>query len=99
VPLKEFAPQGQKPEVKPGDLVELFVERYEDRTAPSCCRARRRGARRPGPTWRRRSRRNQRVNGVIFGRVKGGFTVDLGGAVAFLPGSRWTSAPCATSAR
>ena len=29
-----------------------------------------------------------RVDGVIFGRVKGGFTVDLGGAVAFLPGSQ-----------
>jgi small subunit ribosomal protein S1 len=28
------------------------------------------------------------VEGVIFGRVKGGFTVDLGGAVAFLPGSQ-----------
>jgi small subunit ribosomal protein S1 len=33
---------------------------------------------------------------VIFGRVKGGFTVDLDGAVAFLPGSRSISAPCAT---
>ena len=31
---------------------------------------------------------NERVEGVIFGRVKGGFTVDLGGAVAFLPGSQ-----------
>jgi small subunit ribosomal protein S1 len=32
--------------------------------------------------------KNERVDGVIFGRVKGGFTVDLGGAVAFLPGSQ-----------
>ena len=31
---------------------------------------------------------NERVKGVIFGRVKGGFTVDLSGAVAFLPGSQ-----------
>jgi small subunit ribosomal protein S1 len=31
VPLKEFAPQGQKAEVQPGDVIELFVERYEDR--------------------------------------------------------------------
>ena len=34
------------------------------------------------------SGKNERVDGVIFGRVKGGFTVDLGGAVAFLPGSQ-----------
>ena len=34
------------------------------------------------------SNANERVEGVIFGRVKGGFTVDLGGAVAFLPGSQ-----------
>ena len=34
------------------------------------------------------SAKNERVDGVIFGRVKGGFTVDLGGAVAFLPGSQ-----------
>ena len=57
-------------------------------TARSSCRARRPAARRPGPTSKRRSRRQQRVNGTIYGRVKGGFTVDLGGAVAFLPGSQ-----------
>ena len=88
VALKEFGPPGAKPEVKPGDMIELYVERYEDRTARSSCRARRPAARRPGPIWKRRSRRQQRVNGTIYGRVKGGFTVDLGGAVAFLPGSQ-----------
>ena len=58
VALKEFATPGQDPEVKPGDHIELYVERYEDRDGSSSCRARRRGARRPGPTWRRRSRRS-----------------------------------------
>ncbi|MBP0444630.1 30S ribosomal protein S1 [Roseomonas sp. SSH11] len=88
VPLREFAPQGQKPEVKPGDLVELFVERYEDRDGSivlSREKARREEA------WTNLEKQFQagvRVNGVIFGRVKGGFTVDLGGAVAFLPGSQ-----------
>ena len=57
-------------------------------TARPSCRARRRAARRPGPTSRRRSTTSERVTGAIFGRVKGGFTVDLGGAVAFLPGSQ-----------
>ncbi|MCX7371601.1 MAG: 30S ribosomal protein S1 [Alphaproteobacteria bacterium] len=88
VPLKEFAPAGAKPEVKPGDLIELFVERYEDKDGTivlSREKARREEA------WTALEKAGQagtRVNGVIFGRVKGGFTVDLGGAVAFLPGSQ-----------
>ena len=88
VPLKEFAPQGQKPEVKPGDLVELFVERYEDRDG-SIVLSREKARREEAWTNLEKAfQANQRVNGVIFGRVKGGFTVDLGGAVAFLPGSQ-----------
>ncbi|MFC0410622.1 30S ribosomal protein S1 [Roseomonas elaeocarpi] len=88
VPLREFAPQGQKAEVKPGDTVELFVERYEDKDGSivlSREKARREEA------WTNLEKQFQaqvRVNGTIFGRVKGGFTVDLGGAVAFLPGSQ-----------
>jgi small subunit ribosomal protein S1 len=88
VPVKEFAPPGGKPEVKPGDLVELFVERYEDRDGTivlSREKARREEA------WTNLERAfegGQRVTGAIYGRVKGGFTVDLGGAVAFLPGSQ-----------
>jgi len=88
VPLKEFAAPGQKPEVKAGDVYELFVERYEDRDGSivlSREKARREEA------WSTLEKSHQagiRVNGVLFGRVKGGFTVDLGGAVAFLPGSQ-----------
>jgi small subunit ribosomal protein S1 len=89
VPLKEFIPPGSRtPEVKVGDVVELFVERYEDRDGSivlSREKARREEA------WNAIEKAfaaNQRVMGTIFGRVKGGFTVDLGGAVAFLPGSQ-----------
>ena len=88
VPLKEFAPQGQKPEVKPGDVIELFVERYEDRDG-AIILSREKARREEAWTNLEKSfTAQQRVNGVIFGRVKGGFTVDLGGAVAFLPGSQ-----------
>ncbi len=88
VPLKEFAAPGQKPEVKPGDLIELFVERYEDRDG-SIVLSREKARREEAWTNLEKSFTAQvRVNGVIFGRVKGGFTVDLGGAVAFLPGSQ-----------
>ncbi|MEO5375053.1 MAG: 30S ribosomal protein S1 [Alphaproteobacteria bacterium] len=88
VALKEFAAPGGRAEVKPGDTVEVFVERYEDRDGMivlSRDKARREEA------WNeleKAANENQRVTGVIFGRVKGGFTVDLNGAVAFLPGSQ-----------
>ncbi|HEY4249608.1 MAG TPA: 30S ribosomal protein S1 [Roseomonas sp.] len=88
VPLREFAPPGAKPEVKPGDVIELFVERYEDRDG-SIVLSREKARREEAWTNLEKSfTAQQRVNGVIFGRVKGGFTVDLGGAVAFLPGSQ-----------
>jgi small subunit ribosomal protein S1 len=88
VPLKEFAAPGQKPEVKSGDVYELFVERYEDRDG-SIVLSREKARREEAWTTLEKSHQaGIRVNGVIFGRVKGGFTVDLGGAVAFLPGSQ-----------
>jgi len=88
VPLKEFAPQGMKPEVQVGDVIELFVERYEDRDG-SIVLSREKARREEAWTnLEKQFTAQTRVNGVIFGRVKGGFTVDLGGAVAFLPGSQ-----------
>ena len=88
VALKEFGQPGQKPDVKPGDMIELYVERYEDRDG-SIVLSREKARREEAWTLLERSfEGNQRVNGTIYGRVKGGFTVDLGGAVAFLPGSQ-----------
>jgi len=88
IPLKEFTIPGRPAEIKAGDEVEVFVERYEDKNGEvmlSREKARREEA------WTQLEKAfqdNVRVNGVIFGRVKGGFTVDLSGAVAFLPGSQ-----------
>ena len=89
VPLKEFAPPGGgKPEVQPGDTIDLYIERYEDKDGSivlSREKARREEA---WSSLEKAFDTQQRVNGTIYGRVKGGFTVDLGGAVAFLPGSQ-----------
>ena len=88
VPMKEFATAGRAPEIKPGDSVEVFVERYEDRNGEVVL-SREKAKREEAWTLLEKSfEANQRVNGIIFGRVKGGFTVDLSGAVAFLPGSQ-----------
>jgi len=88
VPAKEFVSPGQELELKPGSPVDVFVERYEDRDG--VVRLSREKARRE-EAWTELEKaftEGRRVNGVIFRRVKGGFTVDLSGAVAFLPGSQ-----------
>ncbi len=88
ISIKEFKTPGQDLKIKVGDQIDVFVERYEDRDG--VVRLSREKARRE-ETWTdlERSFNNaERVNGVIFGRVKGGFIVDLDGAVAFLPGSQ-----------
>ncbi len=88
VPLKEFSAPGAGVTIAAGDRVDVFVERYEDRDGTvmlSREKARREEA------WIELDGAflsGKRVNGVIFGRVKGGFIVDLSGAVAFLPGSQ-----------
>ena len=88
VPLREFAAPGQKAELAVGDEVEVYVDRVENSAGEAMLsrdRARREAA------WDKLEKEfeaGNRVEGVIFGRVKGGFTVDLGGAVAFLPGSQ-----------
>ena len=88
VPLKEFATPGKPPEIKPGDIVEVFLERMEDKHGEAQL-SREKARREEAWTLLEKSfTANERVTGVIFGRVKGGFTVDLNGAVAFLPGSQ-----------
>ena len=88
VPLREFAAPGQKADLKVGDEVEVYVDRVENANGEAMLsrdRARREAA------WDKLETefaKTARVEGVIFGRVKGGFTVDLSGAVAFLPGSQ-----------
>ena len=88
VPLREFAGPNGKAELNVGDEVEVYVDRVENAMGEAMLsrdRARREAA---WDTLETQYAANERVEGVIFGRVKGGFTVDLSGAVAFLPGSQ-----------
>ncbi len=88
VSLREFAMPGQPHGLSVGDEVEVYVDRVENADGEAMLsrdRARREAA------WDKLENEfgeGKRVEGVIFGRVKGGFTVDLDGAVAFLPGSQ-----------
>ena len=88
VALKEFQVPGQPVELKAGDTVEVYLERMEDKNGEAML-SREKAKREEAWTLLEKAfTAQQRVTGVIFGRVKGGFTVDLSGAVAFLPGSQ-----------
>jgi len=88
VELKEFADPGEDPKISVGDVVEVFLRASENGRGEAVLS--REMARREA-AWDRLERAHddsENVEGAIFSRVKGGFTVDLGGAVAFLPGSQ-----------
>ncbi|MDG4882426.1 MAG: 30S ribosomal protein S1 [Mesorhizobium sp.] len=88
VPLKEFGAKGKDSSLKVGDTVEVYVERIENALGEAMLS--REKARRE-ESWVRleeKFTKGERVEGVIFNQVKGGFTVDLDGAVAFLPRSQ-----------
>ena len=88
VDLKEFSNPGEAPSIAVGDEVEVFLRAAENARGEAVIS--REMARRE-EAWDRLEKAyaaEERVDGAIFGRVKGGFTVDLGGAVAFLPGSQ-----------
>jgi small subunit ribosomal protein S1 len=88
VALKEFAGPGRDGTVKVGDEVEVYVERIENALGEAVIS---RDKARREESWVKLERafeQNERVSGVIFNQVKGGYTVDLDGAVAFLPRSQ-----------
>ncbi len=88
ISIREFSTPGADPEVRIGDLVEVYVDRMENHDGETVLS--REKARRE-EVWvdlEKLHTKGERVTGIIFGKVKGGFTVDLGGAVAFLPGSQ-----------
>ena len=88
VALKEFAVGGKAAELKVGDTVEVYLERVENALGEAVLS--REKAKRE-ESWVRlevKFNNKDQVEGIIFNKVKGGFTVDLDGAVAFLPGSQ-----------
>ncbi|MEZ5783589.1 MAG: 30S ribosomal protein S1 [Rhizobiaceae bacterium] len=88
VPLKEFGAKGKEGGLKPGDTVEVYVERIENALGEAMLS---RDKARREESWGKleeKFAKGERVEGIIFNQVKGGFTVDLDGAVAFLPRSQ-----------
>ena len=88
VALREFAGPGRSAEIKVGDTVEVYLERVENALGEAVLS---RDKARREESWGKLEKafqNNEKVQGVIFNQVKGGFTVDLDGAVAFLPRSQ-----------
>jgi small subunit ribosomal protein S1 len=87
IPVEQFKNEHGELEVKAGDEVEVALDSVEDGTGET--RLSREKAKR-ARTWTRLETafNNQEiVTGVITGRVKGGFTVEIETVRAFLPGS------------
>jgi small subunit ribosomal protein S1 len=87
IPLEQFKNERGEVEVKAGDEVEVALDSVEDGTGET--RLSREKAKR-ARTWTRLEEafnKSEIVTGVITGRVKGGFTVEIENVRAFLPGS------------
>ena len=88
VPLKEFGAKAKEGQLNPGDEVEVYLERIENALGEAILS---RDKARREESWVRLEEsfeKNETVTGEIFNQVKGGFTVDLDGATAFLPRSQ-----------
>lgn len=88
IPIKEFVQSGKLPELSVGDKVEVYIQSYETRRGDVLL-SREQAIREN--SWEKLEKAMKDatpVEGVIFGRIKGGLTVDLNGVIAFLPGSQ-----------
>ena len=88
IPLKDFDQPGKPADIKVGSIVEVYLERIENALGEAVLSREKAKREEAWVRLEEMTTKAERVDGVIFGRVKGGFTVDLGGAVAFLPGSQ-----------
>ena len=89
VDVREFTTAANKDgELKIGDQVEVYLERVENAKGEAVVSREKARREEAWDKLEKAAKTEERVDGIIFGRVKGGFTVDLDGAIAFLPGSQ-----------
>ena len=89
VDVREFTTYTSKDkELKIGDQVEVYLERVENSKGEAVVSREKARREEAWDKLEKAAKTEERVDGIIFGKVKGGFTVDLDGAIAFLPGSQ-----------
>ena len=86
--IREFNSKEKSSIPKVGDIVEVYLEKVENRNGEAVLSRDKARREESWETLEKASETKEKVNGTIFGRVKGGFSVDLDGAIAFLPGSQ-----------
>mgnify|MGYP002046506063 FL=1 len=84
----EFSGKDNKKEPYVGDVIDVYLEKVENRFGEAVLSREKARREESWETLEKASEIKEKVNGTIFGRVKGGFSVDLDGAIAFLPGSQ-----------
>ncbi|MDZ5761151.1 30S ribosomal protein S1 [Lyticum sinuosum] len=88
IPISEFVITNQKDKIKIGDVIDVYVDKLEGRDGCIVLSRERAVKEKIWLYFENAHTNNETVDGIIIGRVKGGFAVDLGGLVSFLPGSQ-----------
>jgi small subunit ribosomal protein S1 len=88
IPIREFGRNDDQNSVEIGNIVDIYLERMEDRNGEAMLSREKARREEAWTILEKAFEGGERVTGTISGRVKGGFTVDLSGAIAFLPGSQ-----------
>ena len=86
--LREFSGKDNNKVPVVGDVIDVYLEKAENRFGEAVLSREKARREESWETLEKASEIKEKVNGTIFGRVKGGFSVDLDGAIAFLPGSQ-----------
>ena len=88
ISIREFSGKGNSKLPVEGDIIDVYLEKVENRNGEAVLSREKARREESWGTLEKASEDKEKVNGTIFGRVKGGFSVDLDGAIAFLPGSQ-----------
>jgi len=88
ISLREFSGKDNNKIPVEGDIIDVYLEKVENRNGEAVLSREKARREESWGTLEKASEDKEKVNGTIFGRVKGGFSVDLDGAIAFLPGSQ-----------
>ena len=75
-------------EIKVGDKIDVFVERLEDKNGEAVLSREKAKKESAFASFDKILKKNKHVDGNIYGKVKGGYTVDIDGVITFLPGSQ-----------
>ena len=88
IPIKEFHSPGEEHGVKVGESYDVYLEKLENKEGEALLSRERARKEESWTNLEKIQNQKEQIMGVITGRVKGGFAVDINGAVAFLPGSQ-----------